>query len=195
VKALAIATLAAATLAACKDTQREQVNGLGMYRFGRTTRADLRSNGAAQCQPTELSDGRKATWCFALTPIKVGKRSAEVDAYFLGAEPPLLPEGATEDQINARRAELAKLPLIELQLKIRGCDEQETEQWLRQRYGGADADSKGTHLYWHNDFQSIVAELPSDPGRCVIHLLPASETGEVTRLKAKLTPPSPPAAP
>jgi hypothetical protein len=187
----AVVVAALAALAACKGKQREQINGLGKYRFGHTTRADIRSNGATQCQPTELSDGRKATWCFALDPIMVGKRPANVSAYFLGADPPLLPEGATEDQIDARRAQLAKEPLIELQLQIRGCDEQQTEQWLRQLYGGADADSKGTQLYWHNDFQAIVAELPSEPGRCIVHLLPASETSEVTRLKAKVAPPAP----
>lgn len=187
--------LALLVLACGCEAKKPEAAGLGPWRLGsnRTTRADIKSNGATSCQPTELSDGRKATWCFALNPIKVGKSNAEVDAYFLGADPPLLPEGATDDQLNARRAELAKEPLIELQLKVRGCNEQDVEQWLRQRYGGADADSKGNHLYWHNDFMAIVAELPSDPGRCLIHLLPISETAEITRLKAKANPSAPPA--
>lgn len=175
---------AVSALAAC-DGKKAQTPGLGMYRFGGqnpTTRADLK-NGV--CQPTELTDGRKATWCFALTPIKVGKRTAEVDAYFLGSDPPLLDSNPTEEQRAARRAALEKLPLIELQLKIRGCVETEVEQWMRERYGGADPDSKGTKLYWHNDFLWAMAELPSEPGRCLIHFLPVSETAEIARLKAK----------
>ncbi len=175
------ALLSLLALAACEGS-KPQAGGLGMYKFGHTTRADLK-NGV--CQPTELTDGRKATWCFALTPIKVGARSADVDAYFLGTDPPLLPENPTDEARAERRKVLATEPLIELQLKIRGCVETDVEQWMRQRYGGADADSKGTHLYWHNDFMWAMAEVPSEAGRCVIHFLPASETAEIVRLKQK----------
>lgn len=175
------ALLLLVVLAGCEG-KKPQAAGLGPYRFGKTTRAQL-TNGV--CQPTELTDGRKATWCFALTPIKVGERTAEVDAYFLGTDPPLLGANPTEEQRAARKKELEKQPLIELQLKIRGCVETEVEQWMRQRYGGAMPDSKGTKAYWANDFLFAMAELPSEPGRCVIHFLPASETAEITRLKAK----------
>ncbi len=179
----------ALALGACK-AKSAQPNGLGPYRFGHTTLATLNNNPGmtsqmTKCQPTELTDGRKATWCFALNPIKVGERTAEVDAYFLGSEPPLLAEGATEEQKKARLEQLKKLPLIEVQLKIRGCVETQVEQWMRQRYGGADPDSKGTHVYWHNDFLWAMAELPSEPGRCMIHFLPATEGAEISRLKAK----------
>jgi hypothetical protein len=171
---------ACAMLAGCEGKEA-QSSGLGMYRFGHTTRADLK-NGV--CQPTELPDGRKGTWCFALTPIKVGKRNADVDAYFLGTDPPLL-DSPSPEQLADRRKQLATMPLIELQLKVRGCVETEVEQWMRQRYGGADADSKGTRLYWHNDFLWAMAELPSEPGRCLVHFLPVSEASEITRLKSK----------
>jgi hypothetical protein len=164
------------------ESRKSAPSGLGPYRFGHTTRAQLKSG---VCQPTELTDGRKATWCFALPPIKVGERTADVDAYFLGTDPPLLGENPTEEQRTARKAELAKLPLIELQLKIRGCVETEVEQWMRQRYGGADADSKGVKTFWHNDFLWAMAVLPSEPGRCIVHFLPVSETAEIARLKAK----------
>ena len=176
--ALATALL---TGAGC-DAKKPQAVGLGPYRFGHTTRADLKSG---VCQPTELTDGRTATWCFALPPIKVGERTADVDAYFLGSDPPLLAENPTEEARAARRKELEKLPLIELQLKIRGCVETDVEQWMRQRYGGADSDSAGTHVYWHNDFLWAMAELPSEPGRCLIHFLPTTEGAEIARLKAK----------
>jgi len=177
----AAVVVALCALAACEG-RKGQPRGLGPYRFGVTTRAQLMQG---VCQPTELSDGRKATWCFGLPPIKVGKRVADVDAYFLGTDPPLLDEGATAEQREARRAQLEKLPLIELQLKVRGCVENEVEQWMRERFGPADATSKGARVYWTRDFFWAVAFLPSEPGRCHIHMLPLSEGAEIERLKQK----------
>ncbi len=148
----------AAFLAACEGKQAEP-NGLGNYRFGHTTRASIHDG---VCQPTDLSDGRKATWCFSLPPIKVGKRVAEVDAYFGGTEP--------------------TSPLIELQLKVRGCVEDEAERWMRERFGPP-YETKSTREYWKNSFLWAAAFLPQDPGRCVIHFLPLSEGGEIERIK------------
>lgn len=176
----ALASLAAIGLVACEGRKAEPT-GLGHYKFGTTTRANIQSG---VCQPTELTDGRKATWCFALPPIKVGKRVADVDAYFLGSDPPLLPEGATPEQRAERKAALEKLPLIELQLKVRGCVEDEVDQWMRERFGPP-IETKSTRQYWKNSFLWAVAFLPSEPGRCLIHFLPLSENAEIERLKQK----------
>ena len=167
-----------ASLVACEGRKSEP-SGIGYYRFGTTTRASIYDG---ICQPTELTDGRKATWCFALPPIKVNKRVAEVDAYFLGTEPPALPEGATPEQKAERKAALEKLPLIEVQLKVRGCVEDEADRWMRERFG-APIESKSTRQYWKNSFLWAAAFLPSEPGRCVIHFLPLSENAEIERLK------------
>src|SRR3954469_25706727 len=99
------ALLLVVCLAACEG-RKPEVSGIGPYQFGRTTRANV-SDGV--CQPTELTDGRKATWCFALPPVKVGKRVAEVDAYFLGQESEESSKLAWKD----RKPTLEKLPLIE----------------------------------------------------------------------------------
>jgi hypothetical protein len=180
-----VAAVLAASLAipfvACEGRKGEP-SGLGNYKFGTMTRANMHEG---NCQPTELTDGRKAVWCFALPPIKVGKRIADVDAYFLGSDPPPLPDTATKEQLAEFREAQSKLPLIELQLKVRGCDEYETEQWMSQRFGKPDVDSKPTRKYWHNSFLWAAALLPSEPGRCVIHLLPVSEGAEIERLKQK----------
>jgi len=164
------------------EARKAEPSGIGHLRFGSTTRANVHQ---AVCQPTELTDGRKATWCFALPPIKVGKRVAEVDAYFLGTEPPALPEDASKEQRDERKKLQEGLPLIEVQLKVRGCDEYEAEQWINQRFGKPDVDSKPTRKYWHNSFVWIAAILPSEPGRCLIHFLPISENAEIERLKQK----------
>jgi hypothetical protein len=166
--------------AACEGRKAEP-SGIGKYRFGTTTRANVHDG---VCQPTELTDGRKAVWCFGLPPIKVGKRVAEVDAYFLGSEPPPLPDTATKEDVAARKQLQQGLPLIELQLKIRGCNEDEVDRWMRERFGPP-IESKSTRQYWKNSFLWAAAFLPSEPSRCVVHFLPLSENAEIERLKQK----------
>ena len=157
---LLLAALAAVAtcLGAC-DTKAPEPAGLGSYIFGRTTAASIHDG---VCQPTDASDGRKITWCFELPPVKVGDRVAEVDAYFGGTD--------------------KTAPLIELQLKVRGCVEDEADRWLRARYG-APYETKSTREYWKNSFIWIAAKLPSEPGRCLIHFLPVSEGSEIERIK------------
>jgi hypothetical protein len=145
---------------ACKQ-QAPDPNGVGPYVFGHTTRGQIHDG---NCQPDVLEDGRKAIWCMALPPYKVGTKAADVDAYFAGTD--------------------NTAPLIELQLKVRGCIEQEAEAWMRERFG-TPIENKATRVYWQNSFLWAAAELPSAPGRCVIHFLPLSETTEIARIKAK----------
>ena len=145
-------------LVACGSREPE-FSGIGKFRFGHTTLADVNDG---ICQPTELNDGRKGTWCFAQTPFRIGKSNAEVDLYFLGTDP------------TAR--------LIELQLKIRGCHEDELEQWMRGAFGPP-VDSKATRGYWKNSFLWAAALMPSEPGRCLVHFLPLSENAEIDRIK------------
>lgn len=152
------------TLVACLgclgcDSHDPEPSGVGKWRFTHTTLHDV-TDGI--CQPTDLNDGRKGTWCFAQTPFRIGKRNADVDLYFLGAEP------------------TAKL--IELQLKVRGCHEDELDQWMRSAFGPP-VDSKSTRGYWKNSFLWAAALMPSEPGRCVVHFLPLSENAEIDRIK------------
>jgi hypothetical protein len=133
--------------------------GIGRWQFTRTTLRDV-TDGI--CQPTDLNDGRKGTWCFAQTPFRIGKRNADVDLYFLGTD--------------------KTAPLIEIQLKIRGCHEDELEQWMRSAFGPP-VDTKSTRGYWKNAFLWAAALMPSEPGRCLVHFLPLSENAEIDRIK------------
>jgi len=180
VTAITLAAITPTTVSGCKGRKAEP-SGLGHYKFGTTTRANVHEG---VCQPTELTDGRKAVWCFALPPIKVGNRVADVDAYFLGSEPPPLPDTATKEQVAELKKIQEGLPLIELQLKIRGCVEDEAERWMRERFGPP-IETKSTRAYWKNSFLWAAAFLPSETGRCVIHFLPLSENAEIDRLKQK----------
>ena len=114
------------------------------------------------CQPTDLNDGRKGTWCFAQTPFKIAKSTAEVDLYFLGGE--------------------KTAPLIELQLKVRGCHEDEVEQWMRSAFG-VPIENKANRVYWKNSFLWAAALLPSEPGRCVVYFLPIADNGAIALVK------------
>ncbi len=154
------ALLIAIALAACSGREPEPA-GIGKWRFNQLTLKDVHDG---KCQPTDGRDGRQLTWCFAQPPYKLAKRTAEVDAYFLGTTP------------DAR--------LIEVQLSIRGCVEDELDQWLHSAFGPS-IDVKKTRTFWKNSFMWIDAIMPSAPGRCLIHLLPLSETAEIARLKAE----------
>jgi hypothetical protein len=172
--------LLAVLLAACSGKKGE-ISGVGPYHFGThpTTRAAVYDG---ICQPTELTDGRKATWCFALKPVKIGKHVADVDAYFLGQES----EANAKLPEKERKPALEKMPLIEVQFKVRGCVETEAEQWLRERFGPPDvSQAKGAMVVWHNSFIWVGAFLPSEPARCLIHFLPTSESAEIQRIKEK----------
>lgn len=145
----------------CKAAEPEFA-GIGKYRFGHTVLDDI---GEGVCQPTTIDDGkRQATWCFALPAYKIANRVAEVELYFDG--PP--------SQKDA--------PLIEIQLKLRGCLEQDTENWLRSSFGPP-VETKPKRLYYKNAFLYAAALIPSDPGRCRIHLLPLSEQAQIARVK------------
>ena len=147
-----------AALACSRDPEYD---GIGDWRFTHTTLKDVTGG---RCQPDDLGDGRNGTWCFLQPPIRIARdsRPSDVDLYFLGTEP------------------AAKL--IEIQLKIRGCREDDLEHWLRAAFGPP-IQTKATRAYWKNSFLWIGALMPSDPGRCLVHVLPLSENAEIERIK------------
>lgn len=157
--AVALAAAALFALAACGEKKAPAVSGIGKYKFTTTKLKHVRDG---NCQPTELSDGRKGTWCFSLPGFKISKSIVEMDLYFLGQDP--------------------EASLIEIQLKIRGCVEADVESWMRAAFGPP-IESKATRAYWKNQYLWAAALLPSEPARCIVHLLPLSENSEIERIK------------
>lgn len=156
--------IAAALLAAVgcdKKSSSSDVAGLGKYKFTTTTLGQVKEG---VCQSTDLSDGRKGSWCFQLPGFKIGNAVAEMDLYFDGTAP------------DAK--------LIEIQLKVRGCNEGELDQWMRSALGPP-IESKPTRGYWKNKYMWAAALMPSEPARCLVHLLPLSENSEIDRIKMK----------
>jgi hypothetical protein len=146
----------------CKQAAPEFA-GVGKYRFGHTV---LDHIGEGVCQPTTIDDGKRtATWCFALPAYKIANRAGEIELYFDG--PP--------SQKDA--------PLIEIQVKIRGCLEQDLETWMRQSFGPP-IETRNNRFYYKNSYLWAAALIPSDPGRCRVHLLPLSEQEQIAKVKA-----------
>jgi len=154
-----VVTVGLALVVGACSNRAPEFSGIGRFRFGHTTLADV-TDGI--CQPADLHDGRKGTWCFAQTPIRIGTSNAEIDLYFLGTD-----KAAT---------------LIEIQLKVRGCHEDALDQWMRTSFGPPIA-NKSTRGYWKNSFLWAAAMMPSEPGRCLVHFLPLSENAEIERIK------------
>ena len=145
-------------LAACGSHEPEY-GGVGPWSVNETTLR--RATGI--CEPTDLPDGRKGTWCFAQTPLKIAGSTTEVDLYFDG----VLPDSK----------------LIELQLKVRGCHEDQLETWMRQTYG-IPFENRSRQAFWKNRYLYAAAFMPSKPGECLVRMLPLSEEKEWQRIHA-----------
>jgi hypothetical protein len=155
----AAAVLAAAAAAAgCKATPAEPA-GVGRWDLRTTTLADA----SGHCEPTDLPDGRKGTWCFMQPPLEIGGQGAAVDLYFGGTQP--------------------TAPLIELQLKVHACDQEKADAWVRSSFGKPYAWGHG-RAFWKNRYLYL-ALMPASASRCLIRFFPLSEQKEFERVKAE----------
>ena len=150
------ALAALALLAACSSAPSEAA-GAGGWDVTKTTLAD--ANGG-RCEPTDLPDGRKGTWCFLLPVVSLDGQSAQVDLYFGGTTP--------------------DAALIEIQLKVTSCHLEQAESWTAARFG-TPVERAGDR-YFHQNRYVRAAVIP-DGGRCLVRLLPLSEQAEFERIK------------
>jgi hypothetical protein len=169
--ALVVGAIVGTTLAApACDKRKPEPGGFGPWSFSKSKRSNVKTG---RCDPHQAEDGRTMTWCFGGAAYQIGKRPAELDLYFLGTEP--------------------DAPLVEIQMKIRGCHEQDLDHWMRSTYGNP-AETHGPVSYYQNAFLFAAAFIPSAPGRCLVHFLPLSEAAEIGRIKQKAAAAAPPGA-
>ena len=165
---IAAAVLAGA--AACK--QKPEFAGVGPWHLKKT----LLRHATGRCEPTDLPDGRKGTWCFGQPALRVGGQDASIDLYFGGTDP--------------------EAKVIEIQLQFRGCREEPLERWVTTNFGEpyqrVQLGTAGQRWFLRNRGAFVIADLPSAPARCAIRMLPRSEEGEVERLRAEGQKPTPP---
>jgi len=159
--AAALAAALAMGAAACK-AERSEPAGVANWDVTRTRLEDA----TGHCEPTDLPDGRKGTWCFLQPPLTVGGQAAEVDLYFGGTQP--------------------TSPLIELQLKVHACDQEKADAWVRSSFGAPYAFGAG-RAFWKNRYL-YVALIPAEGSRCLIRFFPLSEQKELERIQAEPAP-------
>ena len=155
-RAAAVAALIVLLVAGCE--QKKQPAGIGPYHVKKLTLGKA----GGRCDPTDLPDGRKGMWCYALPSLGVAGMKAEPSLYFGSSDP-----GA---------------PVIEIQLQIAGCKEGPLAQWMRSNFG-APVEERSTKAFWENANVYVVGELPAEPGRCLVRVLPKSEKAEYERLQ------------
>jgi hypothetical protein len=140
--------------AACKAAPAEPA-GIGAWDVTRTRLHDA----TGHCEPTDLPDGRKGTWCYMQPALTVGGQSAQVDLYFGGRDP--------------------DAALIELQLKVPACNSETIDAWARTSFG-APYKRGGGRAFWKNRYLYL-AVVP-DGSRCLVRVLPLSEQAELDRI-------------
>lgn len=167
-RGLAVAAVTGlAALGGARCEREKQPAGIGPYHVKRLTLAKA----PGRCDPTELPDGRQGAWCYGQPRLGVAGMNADVDLYFGTNEP------------DAR--------VIEIQLQIRGCDEEKLASWIKSNFGAPHEERPG-RAYWQNAHVYVIGELPSTPGRCMVRVLPRSEHAEYERLRQPAPPPPPP---
>lgn len=154
-----LAVVAAIALAAAGCERKPELAGIGRYHVGKLTLAKA----PGRCEPTDLPDGRKGSWCYAQPKIGIAGMNADVDLYFGGTEP--------------------TSKVIEIQLQLVGCKEPVLLGWLKKNFG-APVEERATQAFWEKAAIYVVGELPSPSGRCLVRVLPRSERAEYERLKA-----------
>lgn len=139
---------------ACSAAPAEPA-GVGRWDVTRTQLHDA----SGRCEPTDLPDGRKGTYCFMQPALGVAGQNAQVDLYFGGVAP--------------------ESPLIELQLKINVCDPEKLDAWARTTFGTA-AEHHADRTLWKNRY--LYALLLPAGAHCRFSVLPLSEDREARRI-------------
>lgn len=171
-RAAAVALLAAAAVATPGCKREREIAGFEQWHVSRTKRKDA----DGRCLPEQLADGRAGAYCFGQQPVGLRGMRVEVDLLFAGMEPDAV--------------------LVEIQLKVGGCNEEKLDGWLRTNLG-APVQGQGRHHAWRNRHLLALAYLPlaDEPGRCLVRMLPRREQARFDALWAKATAPAAPAAP
>jgi len=153
------AALAMALVVVAGCERKKQPAGIGPYHVKRLTLGKA----PGRCDPTDLPDGRKGMWCYALPSVTVAGMKSDVSLYFGSSDP--------------------AAPVIEIQLQVGGCNESALSTWIRTNFG-APLEDRAKKVFWENANVYVVGELPAEPGRCLVRVLPKSERAEFERLRA-----------
>ncbi len=147
-RAVALAAVGLLALPGCKA--EPQLSGVEQWNVNKTTLASA----DGRCTPTDFPDGRTGMWCFGQQPIGIMGMSVDIDLYFAGTEP--------------------TTPVIELQLKVRTCNEDRLLEWMRKGWGNP-YQQEGKTFRWKNAKMLVAGYLPDEPGSCLLRMFPHRE--------------------
>lgn len=136
--------------AGCK--KEPEIAGVGKWNVKHTRLGDA----TGRCIPEDLGEGRQGSYCFGQDPIGIKGMAVDLDLYFGGTEP--------------------DASLVEIQMKVGGCNTENLEGWLRKNLG-APFDHNGNRAAWKNAHLYALGYLPlaDEPGRCLVRVIPLSE--------------------
>lgn len=149
-RALLLMVLSILFLGACK--KEPEIAGVDKWNVKHTHLEDA----SGRCIPEDLPDGRKGSYCFGQNPIGIKGMAVDLDLYFGGTEP--------------------SSSLVEIQMKVGGCNLENLEGWMRKNFG-APTEKKANRQAWKNSHLYALGYLPlaEEPGRCLVRILPLSE--------------------
>jgi hypothetical protein len=138
-------------LAGCAKKEPE-IAGVEGWNVKHTRLADA----TGRCIPEKLADGRDGSYCFGQQPFGIRGMAVDVDLYFGGTDP--------------------ASTLVEIQMKVGGCNVENLDGWLRKNLG-APVESKGNRHAWKNAHLHALGYLPlaDEPGRCLVRMIPLAE--------------------
>lgn len=147
-------------LAACK--KEPEIAGVDRWNVKHTKLEDA----TGRCIPDDLGEGRAGSYCFGQQPIGIKGMAVDFDLFFGGTDP--------------------EASLVEIDMKIGGCNVENLEAWMRTNFG-APYESKGNRYAWKNRHLVALGYLPlaDEPGRCLVRILPLSEQARFDRFWAK----------
>ncbi len=158
--ALRMALMALGAMILLVGCKREHpIDGIGAYRFGKTT---LKDWGYA-CQKNENG----TTWCQnnPLEPrhnLDLGGQTGYLGALF---------GGTTDDA-----------PLVELELYVNGCNTESLSSWLEREFGGPTERTEGAS-FWKKKLIFIAALLPTTGSECKVNFVEAKNAERIEKLR------------
>ncbi len=144
-------------VAGCK--QDKDLAGVGKWNVNKTKLSDA----TGRCLPEKLADGRDGSYCFAQPQFGIKGMTSEVDLFFAGTEP--------------------TSPLVKIQLKVRGCKDEQLFSWMQTNFGDPYEKVSPTVMRWKNAHLYAVGRIPFDTGLCILDFLPISEKAMADLIK------------
>lgn len=146
---LAVIVALLLVLAGCKKDK--ELAGIGKWNVNKTKLKDA----TGRCLPEKLADGRAGSYCFAQPQFGIKGMTSEVDLFFASTEP--------------------DAALVKIQLKIRGCKEEQLFSWMQTNFGDPYEKLSPTVMRWKNSHLFIAGRMPFEPGLCILDIFPTAE--------------------